>query len=265
MTKDTGTKQLGASRDKHGPLDDHDCRTIPICFARMQQTARAPCRTFFPIPVLWNVPTYPEPSRCPVGAGAWRPYTQHYRCGVRQGKSMNQCDDHPFLHPTRSEISLEIRVYLITLLNQTLAYTVDLRSHVKQAAWNVKGKEFSQLHDLFAIIATELDAYTDLLAERIAVLGGVARGGCRRCGHRGGLHRHRAWGREAALGLGGVSPGLSGVSRSTAYRQVQEIQGKADAAATRIYTAGHLVVIPNSTPSCAPWKFTERRRIRTPC
>jgi starvation-inducible DNA-binding protein len=89
---------------------------------------------------------------------------------------MNQCDDHPFLHPTRSEISLEIRVYLITLLNQTLAYTVDLRSHVKQAAWNVKGKEFSQLHDLFAIIATELDAYTDLLAERIAGLGGVARG-----------------------------------------------------------------------------------------
>jgi len=52
MTKDTGTQQLGASTDKHGPLDDHDCRTIPICFSRMQQTARAPCRTFFPIAVL---------------------------------------------------------------------------------------------------------------------------------------------------------------------------------------------------------------------
>ena len=89
---------------------------------------------------------------------------------------MTPCDDHPFLYPTRSELSLEIRVYLITLLNQTLACTVDLRSHLKQAAWNVKGKEFSQLHALFATIATELDAYTDLLAERIAVLGGVARG-----------------------------------------------------------------------------------------
>jgi starvation-inducible DNA-binding protein len=89
---------------------------------------------------------------------------------------MNQDDSHPFLHPTRSDISLEVRVYLIALLNQTLACTVDLRSHVKQAAWNVKGKEFVQLHALFASIATELDAYTDLLAERIAVLGGVARG-----------------------------------------------------------------------------------------
>jgi starvation-inducible DNA-binding protein len=89
---------------------------------------------------------------------------------------MKPCDDHPFLHPTQSAISLEIRVYLIALLNHSLACTVDLRSHVKQAAWNVKGKEFSQLHDLFAGIAGELDTYSDLLAERIAVLGGVACG-----------------------------------------------------------------------------------------
>ena len=89
---------------------------------------------------------------------------------------MNLCNDHLFLHSTRSEIPLEIRMYLITLLNQTLTDTLALRSHVKQAAWNVKGKEFSQLHILFSTIATELDAYTDLLAERIVVLGGVARG-----------------------------------------------------------------------------------------
>jgi len=89
---------------------------------------------------------------------------------------MNQFNDHPFLHPTRNDLPLEIRVYLIALLNQTLACTVDLRSHLKQAAWNVKGREFSQLHALFSIIVAELDAYTDLLAERIAVLGGVACG-----------------------------------------------------------------------------------------
>ena len=89
---------------------------------------------------------------------------------------MNLGDDHPFLHPIRSEVPVEIRVFLITLLNQTLAYTVDLRSHVKQAAWNVKGKELLQLHTFFSLIAAELDAYADLLAERIAVLGGVACG-----------------------------------------------------------------------------------------
>src|SRR5262245_53731776 len=71
---------------------------------------------------------------------------------------------------------LEIRVYVIALLNQTLACTVELRSHVKQAAWNVKGGAFVQLQSLFALMATELDTYADLVAERITALGGVAWG-----------------------------------------------------------------------------------------
>jgi starvation-inducible DNA-binding protein len=78
--------------------------------------------------------------------------------------------DQPFLYPTRLDIPPEIRAYVITLLNQTLACTVDLRSQAKQAAWNVKGKEFPQLQTLFDTIAAALDAYADLIAERIAVL-----------------------------------------------------------------------------------------------
>jgi starvation-inducible DNA-binding protein len=89
---------------------------------------------------------------------------------------MSQRDDYPPLHTTRIDIPLEIRVYLTTMLNQTLACTLDLRSQVKQAAWNVKGSAFMQLHTLFHTIADELDAYTELLAERIAVLGGNAQG-----------------------------------------------------------------------------------------
>lgn len=92
---------------------------------------------------------------------------------------MSQSNDHQVLHPVRIEIPLEIRLYVMQLLNQTLACTVDLRSHVKQACWNVKGRDFSQLHALFASMATELDAYADLIAERIAVLGGVALGTAR--------------------------------------------------------------------------------------
>ena len=68
-------------------------------------------------------------------------------------------DGHPALHPTRIDIPAEIRLYLVAVLNQTLACTVDLRSQVKQAAWNVKGKEGFQLQTLFDIIAIELDAY----------------------------------------------------------------------------------------------------------
>jgi len=68
---------------------------------------------------------------------------------------------------------------VITLLNQTLACTVDLRSQVTQAAWNVKGKEGAQLQALFATIAAELGAYADLMAQRLVVLGGVALGTAR--------------------------------------------------------------------------------------
>jgi starvation-inducible DNA-binding protein len=89
---------------------------------------------------------------------------------------MNHCDHTEVLHPTRMDIPPEIRRYVIQLLNQTLACTVDLRSHVKQAGWNVRGQDFAPLQALFATMASELDAYADLVAERIAVLGGIARG-----------------------------------------------------------------------------------------
>jgi starvation-inducible DNA-binding protein len=84
-------------------------------------------------------------------------------------------DQDPVLHPTRIALPSEVRTYVIALLNQTLACTVDLRLQAKQAAWNMKGADVLQLQLLFATIATELDAYTDLLAERIVVLGGVVR------------------------------------------------------------------------------------------
>ncbi|MGE0826578.1 MAG: DNA starvation/stationary phase protection protein Dps [Candidatus Binatia bacterium] len=83
------------------------------------------------------------------------------------------------LRPTRVDLPPEIRLDVVTRLNQTLACTVDLRSQVRQAAWNVKGKEFAALHALFVTMATELDGYADLVAERIAVLGGVVMGTAR--------------------------------------------------------------------------------------
>jgi starvation-inducible DNA-binding protein len=92
---------------------------------------------------------------------------------------MSDRDGQPILHLTRIDIPAEIRQYLVTLLNQTLACTVDLRSQVKQASWNVKGKEGSQLRALFDTMAIELDADADLLADRLVVLGGMALGTAR--------------------------------------------------------------------------------------
>lgn len=89
---------------------------------------------------------------------------------------MSQSDDTQGLSPVRIDIPLDIRLYVVQLLQQTLACTVDLRSQVKQACWNVKGHDLVLLQALFATMATELDAHTDLVAERLVVLGGVARG-----------------------------------------------------------------------------------------
>jgi len=92
---------------------------------------------------------------------------------------MNQKDHLPFLHHSRIDVPPEIRQYVIQLLNQTLACTVDLRSQVKQAGWNVRGNDFAPLQALFAALASQLDAYADLVAERIAALGGMAMGTAR--------------------------------------------------------------------------------------
>jgi len=79
-------------------------------------------------------------------------------------------------YPTRIDIPAEIRSQFIELLNQTLATTLDLKTQVKQAHWNVKGINFYQLHQLFDEIATQLEEYIDLIAERVTALGGVAMG-----------------------------------------------------------------------------------------
>jgi starvation-inducible DNA-binding protein len=65
---------------------------------------------------------------------------------------------------------------VIALLQARLADAVDLASQMKQAHWNVKGPNFIALHELFDQVATEAAGYSDLLAERIATLGGLAEG-----------------------------------------------------------------------------------------
>lgn len=80
------------------------------------------------------------------------------------------------LYSTRIDISQEIREQIIELLNTSLAATTDLKTQVKQAHWNVKGTDFYQLHQLFDEIATALEEYIDLIAERVTALGGVAYG-----------------------------------------------------------------------------------------
>ena len=85
----------------------------------------------------------------------------------------------PPLHKTRIDLPEDVREKIVSRLNQSLASLLDLKTHTKQAHWNVKGKDFYQLHELFGTLATEAEAYVDLVAERITTLGGTALGTAR--------------------------------------------------------------------------------------
>ncbi len=92
---------------------------------------------------------------------------------------MSSNGNKPPLHPTRIDIPEATRAEIVDLLNETLAYTLDLKTQVKQAHWNVKGLDFYQLHELFDELAGELEEYIDMFAERVTTLGGVAMGTAR--------------------------------------------------------------------------------------
>ena len=83
------------------------------------------------------------------------------------------------LYSTRIDLSEEVRIKVIELLNKTLAATLDLKTQTKQAHWNVKGTDFYQLHELFDEMAGELEEYVDMIAERVTALGGIALGTAR--------------------------------------------------------------------------------------
>src|SRR5258706_7090039 len=81
----------------------------------------------------------------------------------------------------------ENRQAIVALLNARLADSVDLRSQVKWAHWNVKGMHFIQLHELFDSVAAHLEDQTDTIAERLVALGGVANGTTREAAAKSGL------------------------------------------------------------------------------
>lgn len=79
-------------------------------------------------------------------------------------------------YKTRNDMPESIRMKMAELLNRSLAATFDMYSQVKQAHWNVKGKDFYQLHEIFDEIAGEFDEWVDMVAERVTTLGGYAHG-----------------------------------------------------------------------------------------
>jgi len=79
-------------------------------------------------------------------------------------------------YTSRLDLPRAVSKSSIALLQSRLVDAIDLEAQMKQAHWNVRGKDFMQLHQLFDGIHTIVEQFVDTIAERIATLGGIADG-----------------------------------------------------------------------------------------
>lgn len=80
------------------------------------------------------------------------------------------------MYQTKIDLAENTRRQLIALLNARLADAIDLKLQAKQAHWNVKGPSSIALHELFDQVASRVEMYIEMIAERVTALGGTALG-----------------------------------------------------------------------------------------
>ncbi|MGB3554233.1 MAG: DNA starvation/stationary phase protection protein Dps [Jannaschia sp.] len=73
-------------------------------------------------------------------------------------------------------IDQQVQEQMVDLLNARLADGIDLRLAVKQAHWNLRGPGYIGVHELLDEVSARLGEGTDMMAERVALMGGFARG-----------------------------------------------------------------------------------------
>jgi starvation-inducible DNA-binding protein len=80
------------------------------------------------------------------------------------------------MYKTKIDLTEKVRRNVAAILNDRLAYAIDLQSQIKQAHWNVKGPNFIALHELFDKLSDVVLEQIDEIAERVTALGGTAEG-----------------------------------------------------------------------------------------
>lgn len=136
---------------------------------------------------------------------------------------------------TKNDLSEGVRVKVIQLLNERLADGIDLQTQTKQAHWNVKGKDFYQLHLLFDEMAEELSGFVDLIAERATALGGYACGTARMAAENSELPEYPT---DAIEGMDHVKALADRYARYAARlrRSIDDADGLGDKSTADLYT-----------------------------
>ncbi len=77
---------------------------------------------------------------------------------------------------TANTLPSNVKKVSIETLNANLADGIDLALAIKQAHWNLKGRNFIAVHEMLDGFRGEIDTHNDTMAERVAQLGEVALG-----------------------------------------------------------------------------------------
>jgi starvation-inducible DNA-binding protein len=139
------------------------------------------------------------------------------------------------LYSTKNDLPENTRVEVVGLLNQRLADCLNLQLQTKQAHWNVKGPSFIALHKLFDEVNEAVAEYSDLIAERIVQLGGIAEGTVGAVSTRTGLSDYPVAKLDGAEHVAALSDGLSQFGR-TARMGIEEMNELEDADSADILT-----------------------------
>ena len=139
------------------------------------------------------------------------------------------------MYETENDLPKKARAELNSLINQRLADVIDLQLQLKQAHWNVKGPSFIGLHELFDKIAEEVEDYTDMIAERIVQLGGIAEGTVRTAAKRSRIEEYPLTIGDGMAHVEAVSKALSTFGRE-ARMSIDEANALEDADTADLFT-----------------------------
>lgn len=140
------------------------------------------------------------------------------------------------MHKTKNDIKKDDREKIVAILNQSLADASDLKSQAKQAHWNVKGMSFIALHELFDQVASEVETFTDDIAERITSLGGTAMGTVRLAAENSSLSEYPHEITDGAAHVDALSTALADFGKKV-RANIDKTDKLGDADTADLYTA----------------------------